>query len=90
MCCALAAGDHTIVTTDTTTNHLRMIHGRYRNRLPGYRTHGMATITLVATVYVSSTPATGNHTIMATDTATQHLRMINRSDGNWRPWIWSR
>ena len=70
----LAGGNHAIVTTFASTQHLIVIH--YRHRQP---THGgMAGVTLIAGIDVCGAFAGGNHPVVTTLTGTQRFIVINQ------------
>ena len=71
--CGLAAGDITVVTTLTGTNHLGVIHCRRGNRRPGDRSGLVAGITLVGGRHVGIRFAAGGGTVMTIETCTDDL-----------------
>ena len=82
----LAAGDRTVVTTETGANHLCMINCSRCNRRPEIRPRCMASITDITGVNVIDTLATGNGSVVTAGAGSQHLRMVYGCVGHWYPW----
>ena len=77
MAYVLTGSDDTIVTTGASTNYLSMIHRARRQRSKGLRWHAMAGIAGIGTVYVSTTLARRDYSVMTFRTGTDDLGMIH-------------
>ena len=74
---ALTTGHHTIVATDTTTNHLLVINRRGRNRYP--RVGGSVTsFARIARLDMAKALTRRDNTVVARDTSTDDLYVIHR------------
>jgi len=82
---ALAGRNRTIVTTDTRANDFVMVHCITRHGLPGCWARLMTRITGITGINMVGALARGDDTIMATNTGTDDLRMINGSAVYRRP-----
>jgi hypothetical protein len=63
-----AGSNRTIVTTGARANHFVVIHRTIGDRCPGGRKYIVASITLVGTVNVICTLATGRYTVVTRNT----------------------
>lgn len=82
---SFTAGGRTVVTTDTSSNHLCVIYVSGYYRYPGCRARRMTGIALIATVDVAGSHPACYHTIMTTDAGTIDLSMIYCCGIYWRP-----
>lgn len=82
---ALTTGQGAIMTTDTGTNHLRVVNGVCRNGNPWRGTRGMTGIALLRAINMTRSFATGNDSVMTTGAGANHLPMIDCGVGNWHP-----
>jgi len=73
----LATGDHAVMTIDTGSDYLRVIHCRCRDRFPWRWTHGVTRLALVTAANMISKLARRGHAIMAANTRANNLCMIN-------------
>ena len=74
---AFTTGGRTVMTAGTRTNNLRMINSCRGYGHPGRGSGCMTRITLITTVDVIGSFATGDNTIMTADTGPNHLRVVN-------------
>jgi len=70
-----------IVTVDTDTDGLRVIHPRRRNRQPRRGRRIMTAGTTVGAIDMGRRLAAGKHTVVTTDTGTLHLPVIHLHAG---------
>jgi len=82
--------DHAVMTIQTQTYHLRMIHCRRRHRFPRRGSRRMTGVTRVAAIDMIDRFAAGNDAVVTLRTDAKDLAMVHRRRGDRLPWSGSR
>lgn len=89
MISALARRYRSVMTTDTSANHLRVINIGCSHRCPWRRSRLMTGIARIGGINMVRTLARRHNAIMTTDTGTDYLGMIDVNYRHRSPWDWT-